>query len=83
MAKFLRRADLGAATRAEIALEGDTFRIIGVDVPHVTIGVTPGRDLASMVELSAREFRMRRLGSHAGKDLNDKLIQSLVQHNEP
>lgn len=64
-------------------LEGDSFRIIGVDVPHVTIGVAPGRDIASLVELSAREFRMRRLGTHAGKELNDKLIQALVQHQEP
>jgi len=58
-------------------MEEDTYRILGVEVPHVTIPVAPGRETANLVELAAHEYRIRHLGVHAGRTLNDAIIRRM------
>ena len=36
-----------------LGLEGDTYTILGVQLPYVTIPVRPGRNLAGIVEIAA------------------------------
>jgi len=59
-------------------LESETYRILGLDIPHVTIPVAPGRETANLVELAAQEFRTRNLGVHAGKSLNEAIIKRIA-----
>jgi len=58
-------------------LDSETYRILGVDLPQVTIPVAPGRETANLVELAAHEFRIRHLGIHAGRLLNEALIRRM------
>ncbi len=61
-------------------LESETYRLLGLDVPHITLPVAPGRETSNLVEIAAQEFRMRSLGLHAGKVLNEAIIKRITPH---
>ena len=51
-----------------------TRQVLGVEIPQVMIGVKPGRDLAILVETAALDYKLRRLGHDAAKELDEKLM---------
>lgn len=40
----------------------NTIDILGVEVPHMVLPISPGRNLAVLTEIAARNFRLKRLG---------------------
>ena len=52
--------------------EGRSERILDVEVPTTRVPVSPGRNLSVVVEVAARNFRLRRLGYNASEELNWK-----------
>jgi HPr kinase/phosphorylase len=59
-------------------LETEKYRIMETDVSHITLPVAPGRDAANLVVVAAQEYRMRSLGLHAGKVLNEEIIKRIT-----
>lgn len=57
-----------------LGLEEDTFNILGVKVPYVIIPVRPGRDIALLIEVACLNQRLKWLGYHSARDLNERLI---------
>ena len=55
--------------RDRIALEDNTVDILGVSVPSLTIPIMPGRNLAIIVEVAARNLSLRRTGFSAVQEL--------------
>ena len=53
-------------------------RVLGVKIPVITLPVTPGRDLAHLVEVAALDYKLKRLGHDAAKELDDRLMTRLV-----
>ena len=51
----------------------ETTKILGVDVPRIVLPVRPGRNLAIVIEVAARNHRLRKLGYNAAKTLDDRL----------
>ncbi len=51
----------------------ETRNVLAVDLPHVTIPVAPGRELAHIIEVASMNEKLKRLGHDAAKELNDKL----------
>lgn len=47
---------------------------MGVKVPRIVVRVSPGRDIVNVIEAAALDFKLRRLGHDAAKELDDKLI---------
>jgi len=43
-------------------------------VPHVTIPVRPGRDIARLVEVAAMDQKLKGLGQNSAAQFNDKLL---------
>jgi HPr kinase/phosphorylase len=58
-------------------LEVETFEILGRKVPHMTIPVRPGRDMARLVEVAAMVQALRAMGHDSAKEFSDKLIQHM------
>lgn len=57
----------------------DTFKnILGIDIPSHTIPIRPGRNLAIIVESAAVNFRQKKMGYNAAKELY-KRIQEKVE----
>jgi HPr kinase/phosphorylase len=46
----------------------------GIKVPKITIPVSPGRNLAILVEVAARNFRLKSMGYDASEELITRSI---------
>src|SRR6185503_7979239 len=60
-----------------LGLEQEYVKILGVDVPHITIPVRPGRDLARLIEVAAFQTKLKSSGYNAAKELNERLIHQM------
>jgi HPr kinase/phosphorylase len=57
-----------------VGMEQATVKVLGVDIPHMTIPVRPGRDLARLIEVAAFHTKLKMSGHNPAKELNDRLI---------
>ena len=62
-----------------IGLDREFYEILGLKVPHVTIPVRPGRDMARLVEVAAMDEKLKGLGQNAAVDFNTKLLGLMEQ----
>jgi HPr kinase/phosphorylase len=60
-------------------LEVETFEILGRKVPHMTIPVRPGRDMARLVEVAASVQALRGMGHDSAKEFSERLIQFMAK----
>ena len=42
-----------------IGLEQETYQILNIEIPHVTVPVRPGRDMARLVEVAALDQKLK------------------------
>jgi HPr kinase/phosphorylase len=61
-----------------LGMEQEYVKILGVDVPHITIPVRPGRDLARLIEVAAFQTKLKSAGYNPAKELNDRLIARMA-----
>lgn len=61
-----------------IGIEQEYLKILGVDIPHITIPVRPGRDLARLIEVAAFQTKLKMSGYNPAKELNDRLISRMA-----
>jgi HPr kinase/phosphorylase len=61
-----------------IGIEQDFVKILGIDIPHITIPVRPGRDLARLVEVAAFHTKLKLTGYNPAKELNDRLVAQMA-----
>ena len=64
-----------------IGLDQEYFEVLGIKVPHVTIPVRMGRDLARLVEVAALDQKLKSMGHHSALEFNERLVQ-LMQQNQ-
>ena len=57
-----------------IGLDQEFYEILGLPVPHVTIPVKPGRDVARLVEVAALDQKLKGLGQNSAIEFNTKLL---------
>jgi len=55
-------------------LDREYYEILKLKVPHVTIPVRPGRDLARLIEVAAMDQKLKSLGRNAAEEFNQKLL---------
>jgi HPr kinase/phosphorylase len=63
-------------------LEVETYEILGRKVPHMTIPVRPGRDMARLVEVAAMVQALRGMGHDSAKEFSDRLIQHMARGDD-
>jgi len=63
-------------------LEVENFEILGRKVPHMTIPVRPGRDMARLVEVAAMVQALRGMGHDSAKEFSDRLIQHMSRGDQ-
>ena len=56
-----------------LGLDGESMNILGIEVPSITIPVTPGRNLAVIIESAAMNNRQKKMGYNAAQELLHKL----------
>jgi HPr kinase/phosphorylase len=60
-----------------VGMDEELVKILGVDIPHITIPVRPGRDLARLIEVAAFQTKLKLSGYNPAKELNDRLIAKM------
>jgi HPr kinase/phosphorylase len=81
-----KRVDLVITLRAweevpdvdRLGMEQEYVKILGIDVPHFTLPVRPGRDLARLIEVAAFQTKLKNSGYNPAKELNDRLISRMA-----
>ena len=61
-----------------IGLEHEYYEILKLQVPHVTIPVRPGRDIARLIEVAAMDQKLKGLGTNCAAEFNSKLVRLMV-----
>jgi HPr kinase/phosphorylase len=62
-----------------LGMEEETVKILGVDIPHITIPIRPGRDVARLIEVAAFQTKLKAGGYNPAKELNDRLIAQMTR----
>jgi HPr kinase/phosphorylase len=61
-----------------LGMEEEYITILGVSIPHITIPVRPGRDLARLIEVAAFQTKLKASGYNPAKELNARLIEKMT-----
>src|SRR5271170_5136399 len=64
-----------------LGMEQEFVKVLGVDIPHITIPVRPGRDLARLIEVAAYQTKLKISGYNAAQELNERLIAHMTPAN--
>lgn len=65
-----------------IGLDREFYGILGIEIPHVTIPVKPGRDIARLVEVAAMDQKLKGLGQNSAVQFNEKLLNLMESRSE-
>src|SRR5213083_2853610 len=57
-----------------IGLDEEYYEILKLQVPHITIPVRPGRDIARLIEVAAMDQKLKGLGQNSAVQFNTKLL---------
>jgi HPr kinase/phosphorylase len=60
-----------------LGMDDEFVKVLGVDIPHITIPVRPGRDLARLIEVAAFQTKLKAAGHNPAKELNERLIAQM------
>jgi HPr kinase/phosphorylase len=56
-----------------LGLEDETHTVLGVTLPKVRIPIRPGRSVATIIEVAARNHVLKRLGRHSAREVAARL----------
>ena len=65
-----------------LGLESQYSDILGVKVPSITVPVTPGRNLAVIFEVAARNNRQKRMGYNAAQEFTEQLNKFFMESSD-
>jgi HPr kinase/phosphorylase len=60
-----------------LGLDDDFYEVLGLRVPLIRMPVGPGRNIAILVEVAARNQLLRARGRHAARELAQRLEETL------
>jgi HPr kinase/phosphorylase len=66
-----------------LGLDDDLYEILGLRVPLIRMPVAPGRNIAILVEVAARNQLLKARGHHAARALAERLEQTLRPSARP
>jgi HPr kinase/phosphorylase len=64
-----------------IGLEQEFYDILGILVPHVTIPVRTGRDLARLIEVAALDQKLKSMGQNSALEFNERLLRRMQKQS--
>src|SRR6266702_1300139 len=62
-----------------IGLDREFYEIFRIQIPHITIPVGPGRDIARLIEVAAMDQKLKGLGENSAVQFNTKLLNLMEQ----
>ncbi len=65
-----------------IGLDQEYYEILDILIPHVTIPVRTGRDLARLVEVAALDQKLKSMGQNSAQEFNQRLLNFMQKKKE-
>jgi HPr kinase/phosphorylase len=62
-----------------LGIDDQTLSILGIRVPKICLPVRPGRNIATIIEVAARNQLLKAQGHHSARELQVKLGRALVE----
>jgi HPr kinase/phosphorylase len=66
-----------------LGLEDETVEILGVRLPSLLIPISPGRNLATIVEVAVRNHLLKQLGVHSAREFVDRQARRAGRSGSP
>jgi HPr kinase/phosphorylase len=66
-----------------LGMEQEFIEVMGVKIPHITIPVRPGRDIARLIEVAAFQAKLNQSGYNAAEELNKRLLAQMATPPPP
>ena len=63
-------------------LDDQTYNILGIEVPSITVPVRPGRNLAIILEIAAMNHRQKKMGYNTAAELEKQLLEQFGAEDE-
>ncbi|MBO5715768.1 MAG: HPr(Ser) kinase/phosphatase [Clostridia bacterium] len=63
-------------------LDDQTYNILGIDIPSITVPVRPGRSLPIILEIAAMNHRQKKMGYNTAAELEKQLLEQFGAENE-
>lgn len=60
-----------------LGLDDNYKKILDVEIPHINVPVKPGRNIALIVEVAARNIRQKMYGYNAAVELNRRILEEI------
>ncbi len=64
-------------------LSNDTFKLLGVTLTKLILPVSPGRNLSILIEVAARNHRLKESGTHTAALFNQRLLEQMSRAVHP
>jgi Serine kinase of the HPr protein, regulates carbohydrate metabolism len=65
-----------------LGMDQDYMTILDVKLPKIIVPVRPGRNLAAITEIAARNFRLKNMGYNAPYELDRRIIEQGQRNNK-
>jgi HPr kinase/phosphorylase len=62
-----------------IGLVRENYEILDIKVPHVTLPVRTGRDIARLVEVAALDQKLKNMGENSAQEFNQRLLYKISE----
>ena len=58
-----------------LGFEDQSYAVLGINLPMVSVPVTPGRNLASIISVAARNHLLKAMGYHPAREFEKRLLE--------
>lgn len=65
-----------------LGIDVDKYEVIGVDLPHLTLPVLPGKNLSTIIEVAARNHLLKLGGHHSARQFQKKLLMEIASNRK-
>jgi len=65
-----------------LGVEGARYEMLGREVPQITLPVSPGRNLTTIIEVAARNHLLKQQGHHSALEFQQRLAREIAQSRD-
>ena len=65
-----------------LGLNAETYELLGISLPAITVPVKPGRNLAVIIEIAAMNNRQKKMGYDTAKEFMKKMSEETEENGE-
>lgn len=65
-----------------LGVDGQRYEMLGREIPQITLPVSPGRNLTTIIEVAARNHLLKQQGHHSALEFQQRLAREIAQSRD-